>query len=210
MKSELEVYKSSLRAIEQVYVMSEYGDNDLYRIKDIIHSLTDNHWNSKSWLVEKLTGLIDREDHLNFTALVQGGWYGLMAHLLMDKFDHVISLDSDDMTDTIGYEIFGEGIDFQVGNMFDWTTDKRIDVIVNTSCEHLDRDDLCEMIRSQSDGTIFALQSNDEDDLMSHVNTSRSLSEFVDYIKPCLPNKEIMYMGSMPMNGFTRFMIIGK
>ena len=209
MKSELEVYKSSLRAIEQVYVMSEYGDNDLYRIKDIIHSLSKNHWDSKQWLAEKLVKILNRENILDFTVLVQGGWYGLMGHLLLDNFEHVISLDSDDMTDTIGYEIFGQGVDFQIGDMFTWTTENRIDVVVNTSCEHVNRKDLCDMI-SKYNGCTFALQSNNENNLMSHVNTSETLADFVDYIKPNLPNQEIMYAGQLPQDNFTRFMIIGR
>lgn len=210
MKSDLDIYKSSLKSIEEIYLYSEYGDNDLYRIKDIIHSLSENHWKSKTWLSDKLLEVLKREEHLDYTVLVQGGWYGLMAHLLQEHFDHIISLDSDEMTETIGYQLFGGKIDFKIDNMFTWTTDKRLDVIVNTSCEHVDRDDLCSMINGQRNGTVFALQSNDEEDLMSHVNTSKTLSDFVSYVKEALPDSDIIYAGQLPQNGFTRFMVIGK
>ena len=210
MKSEAEIYKSALQTAYEVYEWSEYGDNDLYRIKDICHSLSENHWKSKTWLRDQLISKLQNENLLDFTVLIQGGWYGLMAHILQSDFDHVISLDADEDAEMYGYKMFGDGIDFQTGNMFNWETDKRIDVIVNTSCEHVDRDDLCDMISKQRNGTVFALQSNDDKDLMSHINTSESLSEFVDYIKPSLPQQDILYVGQLPVHGFTRYMIIGK
>lgn len=211
MKSEAEIYKSALRAVYEVYEWSEYGDNDLYRIKDICHALSENHWKSKQWLCDMLMKALKREDLLDYTAIVQGGWYGLQAHLLKEcGIDHVVSLDTDDMAPMLGHKIFGDGIDFQVGDMFTWETSLRCDVIVNTSCEHVDRDDLCEMISSYEPGTTFALQSNNDHDLMSHINTSDSLKDFVDYIKPALPEKDVLFVGELPQHGFTRYMIIGK
>lgn len=210
MRSEVEVYKAALRAVYEVYEWSEYGDNDLYRIKDVCHALSDNHWNSKQWLRDQLVSALKKEKLLDFTAIVQGGWYGLMAHLIRDDFDHVISLDTDDMTPMLGHKLFGDGIDFQVGDMFTWKTSVRSDVVINTSCEHVDRDDLCGMLSKHDPGTVFALQSNNDHDLMSHVNTSDSLKDFVDYIKPALPQNDIIYIGELPQHSFTRYMIIGK
>ena len=51
---ELILYRS-LKIIEEIYNESQYGVDDLYRIKDIIHSLDDNHWDGKKWLVDTLT-----------------------------------------------------------------------------------------------------------------------------------------------------------
>lgn len=210
MRSEAEIYAAALRAVYEIYEWSEYGDNDLYRIKDMCHALSSNHWTSKRWLRDNLLNVLKKEKLLDYTALVQGGWYGLMAHVIVDDFDHVISLDTDDMTPMLGHKVFGDGIDFQIGDMFTWKTSVRSDVIINTSCEHVDRDDLCEMISSQREGTVFALQSNNEHDLMSHVNTSDSLDDFVEYITPALPENDIMFVGSLPQHGFSRYMIIGK
>ena len=44
----------SLKIIEEIYDESQYGIDDLYRIKDIIHSLDENHWVGKQWLVDTL------------------------------------------------------------------------------------------------------------------------------------------------------------
>lgn len=210
MKSELEIYKSALNSVYEIYKWSEYGDNDLYRIKDITHMLSENQWRSKRWLRDVLVDKLKKENLLDFTVLVQGGWYGLMAHILKEDFDHVISLDSDEWAETYGYQIFGDGIDFQTNDMFKWSSDKRIDVVVNTSCEHVNKDDLCSLISKSPEGTVFALQSNNDKSIMSHVNTSESLNDFVNYIKPCLPMNDIIYIGSLDQTTFTRFMIIGR
>ena len=44
----------SLKIIEEIYDESQYGVDDLYRIKDIVHSLDDNQWNSKQCVVDTL------------------------------------------------------------------------------------------------------------------------------------------------------------
>ena len=47
------LYKA-LKLVEEVYDESMYGVDDLYRIKDIVHSVDNNHWESKKWLADKL------------------------------------------------------------------------------------------------------------------------------------------------------------
>ena len=208
MLSEAEIYKRALKAIEEVYVWSEYGDNDLYRIKDIVHSLDDNHWFSKRWLVDKVEQFIGDDP---YDVGIFGGWYGLLAHLFEERgVKNPMSLDVDEMATTIGSRIFGwDSINWETQDMFEYDN-RQFDVIVNTSCEHLDRDKLCEWISSFKNGEMFALQSNDYFEEMSHINCSKSAEEFAVYIKEALPQNEILFQGTMPNSMFDRFMIIGK
>ena len=217
MLSEASIYKRALKAIEEVYTWSEYGDNDLYRIKDIVHSLDDNHWTSKQWLVDKVEHFMTSYSHGpgwnakdHYDVGIFGGWYGLLAYLFKEKgVDNPMSLDIDEMTRIIGHRIFGEGIDWRDADMFEFD-DRKFDVIVNTSCEHLDRDKLCEWIGSFKNGEMFALQSNDYFDEMSHINCSESEDEFAAYIQAALPQNEILFVGKLPNSMFDRFMVIGK
>ena len=215
MSSEVEIYKRALKAIYEVYKWSEYGDNDLYRIKDIIHSLNENHWASKRWLVEKIRAnlnvLKNMYEGSSYTVGIFGGWYGLLAYLFRQTTDgHVMSLDSDEMAKTIGSRIFsGSDINWVCEDLFEHEN-KDFDVVCNTSCEHLDRDDLKQWIGSFKPGTLFALQSNNDAELMSHVNTSDTLEEFEEYVKDALPHQNILYAGELPQSGMKRWMIIGR
>ena len=187
-----------------------YGDDDLYRIKDIINSVDSKQWTSKQWLVDTLK-------HLNVKAnsiFIAGGWYGLLAHLLRQQYQQskIISADMDKKTRAFGHMLFsGSNIDFAVSditkNLYGFT---QYDIVMSTSCEHIDREDLCSFITQKNEDGIIVLQSNDYFDLPSHINCSESLEDFVSYVKPHLHQQEIMFQGSLNLGDFNRFMVIGK
>ena len=201
----------SLKLIEQVYDESMYGDDDLYRIKDIVHSVDSKQWTSKQWLVDTLTTLNINPDPGIFIA---GGWYGLMAHLLRQQYPKIpiVSADMDNKTKPFGKKIFaGSNIEFITANITknNYTYNK-YGLVVSTSCEHIDREDLCEFISKKNPDAAIALQSNDYFDLPSHINCSRTLEEFVSYIKPHLHQGEVLFQGSLNLGDFNRFMVIGR
>ena len=49
---ESKILSRALKLSEKVYDESMYGVDDLYRIKDIVHSVDQNHWESKKWLAD--------------------------------------------------------------------------------------------------------------------------------------------------------------
>ena len=187
-----------------------YGDDDLYRIKDIVHSVDSKHWTSKQWLVDTLKHLGVKAE----TIFIAGGWYGLLAYLLRQHYAHsrIVSADMDKKTRPFGRMLFnGSNIDFVVSditkNLYAFN---QYDIIMSTSCEHIDRDDLCSFIQKKSEDGIAVLQSNDYFDLPSHINCSKSLEEFVSYVKPCLHQGEVMFQGALNLGDFNRFMVIGR
>ena len=201
----------SLKLIEQVYDESMYGDDDLYRIKDIVHSVDSKQWTSKQWLVDTLSTLDINPDPGIFVA---GGWYGLMGFLLRQHYTktRIDSADMDKKAKIFGKELFsGHNIDFI-------TTDvtrsnyvyNKYGLVVSTSCEHIDREDLCEFISKKNPNAAIALQSNDYFELPSHINCSHTLEEFVSYVKPHLHQGQILFQGSLNLGDFNRFMVIGK
>ena len=204
----------SLKIIEEIYDESQYGVDDLYRIKDIVHSLDDNHWASKQWLVDTLTPIHKKMfgENGNSKMYLAGGWYGLLAHLLRERFsnNHIVCGDIDPMTEHYGYKLFYDrDIQFKVENCLD-SKDLDADVIINTSCEHIDPEDLKNFILKKPKESIMVLQSNNYYELDSHINCYPDIEEFKSFVMPLLSKNWIIFEGSLDYGGFNRFMIIGQ
>lgn len=205
---EAEILNRGLKLIENFYDASmyenEYWDNDLYRIKDIIHSLDSNHWQSKQWLVNELTKVYKDDGKIH----VAGGWNGLLAYLLSKHYSNIISSDIDPVCKMVGRILFNNSnINFKVENFNTPELFADADVLVCTSVEHIDREDIISTIEElQMRGDkIIALQSNNYFDLNCHINCSHSLDEFVEYT-----DLDVMYKGELDLGDFTRYMVIGK
>lgn len=200
----------SLKLIEEIYNESMYGDKDIYRIKDVIHSVDQNHWKSKQWLADIFRNVY-KFDGGKFVVL--GGWYGMTAYHLRSRFGfnyHIISSDMDPNCEKYGYKLFfDQDIDFKTVNMFSANNDiEGADAIITTSVEHIDRDDLISLIKLKEEKTWVVLQSNNFHDHPTHINTSQSLDDFVEYLKPHLT--DIVYARSMSNGSFDRYMVIGR
>lgn len=185
-----------------------YGDNDIFRVKDIIHSLDKNQWESKQWLAETFRKFYT----LNVGKFyVLGGWYGMTAYHLRQQFPspsmHIISSDIDPQCQHIGYKIFKDhNIDFKTFNMFEESYNDA-NAIISTSAEHVDRDMLTNLIQNKNKRTWVVLQSNNYFDHPTHINCSNSVEEFEEYLEP---HMEIYWSGSIPNQDFERYMVIGK
>ena len=84
--------------------------------------------------------------------------------------------------------------------------DKRINLVINTSSEHMP--DLKKIIKDKDypHDCLFALQSNNMFYIEDHINCVNNEDELVK--KSGL--SKIMYKGSLDMpNGYKRFMVIG-
>lgn len=207
------ILNRSLKLIEEIYDESMYGSTDIFRIKDVIHSLDEGQWASKQWLADMM---YMQYKHPGGQIVIIGGWYGLQAYLLRKHFKssdmHIISIDSDPRCEELGYKLFGDqDIDY-------WTMDacdKELNLadcsmLVSTSVEHFDRSDLCQLISTKPDNCWVALQTNNMFGHPSHINCSTDVEEFVEYIRPHLSKKWISYSGALQLHGFKRMMLIGK
>ena len=199
---------NALKLSEEIYDESQYGIDDLYRIKDISHSLDLNHWHSKSWLAEELCKLYN---HPAGKILVVGGWYGLMAYQLRscwpDEQMNIISTDMDPMCEEYGYKLFkGNNIQYKT-----LVVNSKLDLsgytaIVNTSCEHMEPEAVQYIIDNKDENAWVAFQSNDYYGIDSHINCSPSL----EYWKDELKLDWFAYAAQQKASLFNRFMIIGK
>jgi len=203
-----EILYRTIKLSEKVYNESMYGVDDLYRIKDLSHSMDYNHWVGKEHLAKKFCELY------NYDAgklLVLGGWYGMMAYQLRKQWPqkqmNIESTDMDPMCEEFGYELFGdEDIAFSTLNISDSFIITQYTGIVNTSCEHMEQKDLINIVKSKDPSCWVAFQSNNYTDLDSHVNCYPTAEMFAE----SLGLDWVADVDTLDLGDFQRFTVIGK
>ena len=201
------LYKA-LKLVEEVYDESMYGVDDIYRIKDIVHSVDKNHWESKKWLADKLFDLYNHDAGKFYVA---GGWYGMMAYQLRQKWQseemNIISADCDPMCEDYAWDLFGDAdIDFRTVDVNDEEDFSEYSAIINTSCEHMEQEDLTSIIKKKPEHTWVAFQSNNYVDLNSHINCWPTAQLFAE----SLGLEYVAAVETLELKDFNRFMVIGK
>lgn len=215
MSYKLSLYKNALKAVEHVYTRSMYDtDVDLYRSLDIIQSLSDNQFNNKQWLVDKLVPYIDQLPECNNIAIL-GSWYGLLSAMLRQHIQQqtkITNIDADPMSMEIGHSLLTDTIyannHFVVDDAINHYVEKKhwYNVVINTSCEHMEPDDVKLLVKLKPKNTIICFQSNNYDSVTSHINTSNSLEEFVNQ----LDLLDVFYADKLVQDQYERYMVIGK
>jgi hypothetical protein len=208
-------YRNALESVRAIYEKSKYDkDVDLYRSIDIINSVSKWQFESKEWLVKEL--LPHLPEKLEKIAIL-GSWYGLVSIILREHIseDVVIrNVDSDPVAKTIGAG-FLKDIEKAHKNTYFLMEDaadhifeksKAYDCIINTSCEHMEKDDLRFIVDGKQSHTVVCLQSNNYHSIQSHINTHNSLEEFVEEIN--LPS--VYYSGILKAKEYDRYMVIGR
>lgn len=178
-----------------------------------------NAWNfnqisGKRWLVETLSEYVDSNIE---KILLLGGWYGVLASLLLDHpafaQTHISSLDIDPSCEAVARSVNQSRVkqgrfDALTADMFDFNyadwVDSENSIIVNTSCEHITAFD--EWFNSIPSGTLLVLQSNDYFSCDEHVNCVDSLQDF----ERQAPLSERRFSGGLKLKKYTRFMLIGR
>jgi hypothetical protein len=210
------IYKNALEMISHIYEESKYNpEKDLYRSFDILNSVNDNQFASKEWLVDRLVPFINQEKTKNIAIL--GGWYGLTGVILRHSISpdvNIYSVDCDDLTIEIGQRLIGShemyaNNHFRIDDAgaFFFDRSEMFQVIINTSCEHMEQDDLLMMIHAKRKNAIVCFQSNNYHSVQSHINTHNSLDEFVDSLNlvKVLHKEEF----EAPNKNYSRYMVIG-
>ena len=200
---------------------------ELYPEPYLAHALGKNQLASKKWLLDEVLRAVG--PRLG-TVYVLGGWKGVLGALLLSdrrfQVDRVLSFDIDPdceaAADTMNashvpagrfkaltadmYTMdYGRGVfagrDAEGGSL---EIEAEPDLVVNTSCEHLDR--FGQWYERIPAGTLLALQSNDNFAVDVHVNCVEDLEAF----KRQAPMREVLFAGELPRKRYTRFMLIGR
>lgn len=205
-----EILNRTLKLIEEVYDESMYGENDIYRIKDLIHSVDTNHWKSKQWLVDEFYKLYD---HDQGSFYVGGGWYGLLSYLIRDKWPdenlNITSGDIDPRCEEFGWKLYhSSDINFVTEDMISSDLHE-YSAIISTSCEHIEPEILEKFIKSKNNDAWVVLQSNNYEELDSHINCQPDVMTFANWVEPLL-SERVYFAGTLRLGDFDRFMVIGK
>jgi hypothetical protein len=78
--------------------------------------------------------------------------------------------------------------------------------IINTSCEHMEQEDLIGIIKRKQKDTWICFQTNDYVELDSHINCWPDAQMFAD----SLELDYVAYIGTLNLGDFNRYMVIGK
>jgi hypothetical protein len=176
---------------------------------DISNAFNHKQVACKIWARDRLyDGLGGSYAHI----AVLGGWYGVLAAMLLEdrRFDIglVESIDIDPAVAVVAGTLNRES-----GDRFRATTadmyaidyaELRADLIVNTSCEHIA--DLRGWLGLLPKGTNVLLQSNDYFTEPTHINCVGSAEAF----ERQAGLGRLHFSGTLPMKKYNRFMLIGR
>lgn len=203
--------------------LSAYYDSAL--IADLLTTLNKvsapglgNAWNyhqikGKQWLVEQLAKCVTLPSH---HILLLGGWYGILASLILDHdaFTHckATSLDIDSSCEAVAKQVNQTHLNNNRFNAvtadmrhYDYADHANEDgIIINTSCEHIDGYD--DWFANLPSKPLLVLQSNDYYSCDEHVNCVDTLQDFQQQS----PMSELLFAGSLKLKKYTRFMLIGR
>jgi len=82
---------------------------------------------------------------------------------------------------------------------------KRFNIVICTSCEHLGQHLIDEFLKRRKKGSLVILQSNNYFSINEHINCHNSVVEFEKTLKL----EKILYRGTLKLDKFERYMVIG-
>jgi hypothetical protein len=142
---------------------------------------------SKVWLIKTLLDKLKIHKNetwkLEGTVYVMGGWYGLMAQLLMDTFPKIkiISIDADSNCEFFGVWLSqpdNDRIQFKTQNMLDIIEYPNASLIINTSAEHMTQEEYEKWYSNLPENVTIVIQSNNLFGCDNHIRCSNDLLEF--------------------------------
>lgn len=178
-----------------------------FNANEFATSLTTNQYRSKKWLVDTLVSsrLLNRRPRI----LVLGAWYGsFLIPMLKDRIDpsFIIVNDKNQNVLDCAKVLHGDRICsyqcFDVETSVDYINTLSVDLLINTSCEHMF--DMSNIV-TQSNKTLYALQSCDNKNDPGHINTVGTTDELIRQSNLT----HIAFRGRIPLGHKTRFMVIG-
>ncbi len=213
----LDILKGLAVYFDSAFVSDIYETACRYPRLELGYALNRNQTTSKKWLIDCLHGALGSSLG---TVYVLGGWYGVLAAMLLHdaRFDvkRVVSIDIDPACEDVARSLnraHGERFAAVTADMNGLAYDGddlgaagvvSPDLIVNTSCEHLARFD--DWYGTVPAGKRLVLQSNNYYGIDGHVGCVDDLAGF----KRQAPMAEVIFEGERGLDKYTRFMLIGR
>ncbi|MBT5496658.1 MAG: class I SAM-dependent methyltransferase [Alphaproteobacteria bacterium] len=192
-----------------------------FPVSELGNALNRRQTASKLWLLDTL---FDCHGAALGKVHILGGWYGVLAALFIHdprfEIERITSFDLDPTCAPIANSlnatnverglfepITADILDLQYvsdGVRIDTLSLKLPDILINTSCEHLD--DFDDWFAALPNDTLLVLQSNDYFSEPEHVNSVPDLAAF----KRQAPLSTTLFEGALEFDKYTRFMLIGR
>ena len=182
------------------------NSEDRYRT---LESFWKGQVQSKTWLIENIVPWVLSIPN---NIVIHGGWNGVLASLLFQsgiQVNRIVSIDIDPACEETARtmnkieEIEGK---FQAitCNMVDYDYNFFPDIVINTSCEHIDQETYEKWLKKIPGGSIIVLQSNDYFDLEEHIRCAETINDFKKQSKV----KSLSAL-TLELPKYNRFMLIG-
>ena len=164
---------------------------------------------SKEWLIEALSMQCSVKDD-PVSIEIHGGWVGVLASMLFQSsipIKRISSLDIDPTCEPIasmmnkGEEMSGR-FQAMTGDMCNLIS--FVDVVINTSCEHITQDQYETWLNKRNKDQLLVLQSNNYN-IDEHIRPAISLEEFKEQ-----SHINVLWAGELELPQYTRWMIIGR
>lgn len=161
---------------------------------------------SKEWLIENLR----KEVTDSVSIEIHGGWVGVLASMIFQSdipVTKICSIDIDSTCEPIAInmnkleEIAGK---FRATTIDMCNLISFVNIVINTSCEHITQDQYEQWLRNRNDDQLLVLQSNNYQ-IDEHVRIANSLEEFKEQ-----SHINVLWAGELSLPLYTRWMIIGK
>lgn len=171
-------------------------------------SISDGQYKSKMWLRNALKNIQQPQHPLHIEII--GGWFGFplieMLDFLKIKQIDFYEIDEDCKKVLVQYRNRFE-YDFKIvefGNYFEREELRRRDIVINTSCEHMD--DISKMKKYYKNKPLLVLQSNNYSEIDDHINCVQSSNELKSKNKINIS----YYAQALQLEKYTRYMVIGQ
>ena len=167
---------------------------------------------SKEWLINALTDTYVQHSVSSEPVSIEihGGWVGVLASMLFQSdipIRRITSLDIDPSCAPIAtmmnkkQEIEGR---FQAVTEDMCSLISFVDVVINTSCEHITQEQYETWLSKRTNKQLLVLQSNNYD-IKEHVRIAKDLETFKTQC-----GIKVLWSGELDLPMYKRFMIIGK
>jgi len=184
--------------------------SDVLRLSPDIESLGDafsrTQFESKQWLIQELLKIPDVKEK---KIAIIGGWYGAYLLPLVTTYlhpKHIFFNDKDSEAIRVCNLLNGkENISyscFDVTTGIDMLYENNPDIIINTSCEHMN--DMKTLINKKS-RALYVLQSCNTMNDPGHINAHENIDEFI--LSSGLSS--LLFYGTKDLGHKKRFMVIG-
>jgi len=164
---------------------------------------------SKEWLINALsTQFSGKEGPASIE--IHGGWVGVLASMLFQSsipIKHIYSLDIDPTCEPIATMM---NKDEEMAGKFQAVTGDMcnlisfVDVVINTSCEHITQDQYETWLGKRTKDQLLVLQSNNYI-IDEHIRPAGNLEKFKEQ-----SHINVLWAGELVLPLYTRWMVIGK